>query len=220
MNAEQIAKLRDLAEKATPGPWVVCQTVIHGKDYGGHWVEGVELDPEDPAHPERLVQISGSGGARSWTARIFDRQIHDDNEANALFIAAANPVTILALLDALAAANARVAEVEGERDQWHTLASDTHTELQAIGEEYGFLGGEPRVDGVRRVLSEQRTRADTAEARLAEARAEIAKLRAEVQRWDREYLSDAEVGGIVRHHPHFRAAALSPPQQAGTEVTP
>lgn len=96
--------LREKAEAATGGPWVVRETMINGVAYGGHWVEAIDTDPEDARYPERLVQITGSGGARSFTTRIFERQIHDDNEANARFVAAANPATILALLDRIESA--------------------------------------------------------------------------------------------------------------------
>ena len=36
-----------------------------------------------------LIPVSGSGGARSYTTRLFDIQPHDHNDANARFIAAA-----------------------------------------------------------------------------------------------------------------------------------
>ena len=53
-------------------------------------------------------------------------------------------------------------------------------ELQAIGEEYGFLGGEPRTDAIRRVYRELLARAEAAESALdtaiAETREEMAKL--------------------------------------------
>lgn len=43
-----------------------------------------------------------------------------------------------------------------EADQWRARESETQEALQAIGEEFGVNGGEPRVDGIRRVLTEQR----------------------------------------------------------------
>src|SRR5690554_3239297 len=78
---------REMSEqKFTPGPWVVRETVVGGKRYGGCWVEA--LDPEDE-RGERLIKISGSGGARSYTTRVVDIQMHDDNDANAHLISAA-----------------------------------------------------------------------------------------------------------------------------------
>lgn len=78
-----IEAIEKAMEGVTPGPWQVHQTVIHGKAYGGHWVE--------VANEDQLIQISGSGGARSYTQRVFDTQGHDDNEANARYIAACSP---------------------------------------------------------------------------------------------------------------------------------
>lgn len=43
-----------------------------------------------------------------------------------------------------------------EADQWRARESETQEALQAIGEEFGVRGGEPRVDGIRRVLTEKR----------------------------------------------------------------
>ena len=42
-----------------------------------------------------------------------------------------------------------------EADQWRARESETQEALQAIGEEFGVRGGEPRVDGIRRVLAEK-----------------------------------------------------------------
>lgn len=64
--------------KHTPLPWQVWQTLINCNEYGGHWIE--------PADKDQDICISGSGGARSYTRRVIDTQIHDDNKANAEFI--------------------------------------------------------------------------------------------------------------------------------------
>ena len=90
LTAERLAEwLADL-DGVTPGPWHSYQTTIHGNKYGGHWVA-----VSDPA---QLIQISGSGGARSFTQRVVDTQDHDDNEANAAHIARCDPDTIRALI--------------------------------------------------------------------------------------------------------------------------
>lgn len=91
-------------EGVTPGPWQVHQTVIHGVTHGGHWVEVADED--------QLIQISGSGGARSYTQRVFDTQGHDDNEANARYIAACNPVAMREVLDELNALRETALQVE------------------------------------------------------------------------------------------------------------
>lgn len=72
--------------KHTPGPWIVRQSELHGERYGGLWVEAIDLGDD---RGERLLPITGSGGAKSYTTRLVDIQIHDDNDANAHLIAAA-----------------------------------------------------------------------------------------------------------------------------------
>ena len=41
-------------------------------------------------------------------------------------------------------------------EDWRQRESETQEALQAIGEEFGVHGGEPRTDGIHRVLTEQR----------------------------------------------------------------
>jgi len=106
-------RLREAEDGVTPGPWVAKQTVINGNEYGGWWLEGIDLDPEDATRPERLILISGSGGARSYTTRIIDRQIHDDNEANMKWFALCYPDNISALLDTIASLRSKLEEAEG-----------------------------------------------------------------------------------------------------------
>lgn len=43
-----------------------------------------------------------------------------------------------------------------ERDQWRQRESETQDALQAIGEEFGAHGGEPRTSAMRRLLTEAR----------------------------------------------------------------
>ncbi len=137
-------RLREAEDGVTPGPWVAKQTVINGNEYGGWWLEGIDLDPEDATRPERLILISGSGGARFYTTRIIDRQIHDDNEANMKWFALCSPDNIGALLAERAADRATIAslrskleEAEGARDRlakkiaacnWYWPEDDTSSE--------------------------------------------------------------------------------------------
>ena len=128
-------RLREAEDGVTPGPWVAKQTVINGNEYGGWWLEGIDLDPEDATRPERLILISGSGGARPYTTRIIDRQIHDDNEANMKWFALCSPDNIGALLAERAADRATIAslrskleEAEGALEPFATLlAALAHT---------------------------------------------------------------------------------------------
>ncbi len=82
-------ELRKLAEAATPGPW---------------WTD--EKDKRrSPALPSPFVVYSHDGHVvqADWAA---------NPDADLAFIAAANPQTVLSLLDQLAAANALIAKLE------------------------------------------------------------------------------------------------------------
>lgn len=78
------AELRALAEAATPGPWAWC---------GGNGLEGGEHLGDDVIY-SRVECISYCYGG---SARL------DISDADRAFIAAANPVAVVALLDLLAA---------------------------------------------------------------------------------------------------------------------
>ncbi|HGG5185434.1 TPA: ead/Ea22-like family protein [Salmonella enterica] len=84
--------LREVAERATKGPWKVFSD-IDTKTFAIH-------TPRD----KRCENVIKWGG--------FDCQ--PNAEANAEFIAAANPATMLALLDELEAARQRIAELESK----------------------------------------------------------------------------------------------------------
>lgn len=98
--------IRKLLDAATPGPWKVCETTIHGAKYGGCWVEGPDVDDGDGRPHGLLIPITGSHGATSYTTRLLDRQPHDHNDANARLIAAAPDLAaeVLRLRAELAAA--------------------------------------------------------------------------------------------------------------------
>ncbi len=64
-----------------------------------------------------------------------------------------------------------------ERDDWRDRESETQDALQAIGEEFGALGGEPRTSAMRRLLTESRAERDAARAALAASEVKVAKLR-------------------------------------------
>lgn len=94
--------LRAKAEKATCGEWSL--------EYG----EG-RFDGDDALiHREAAgyIPICRIEGAHPESG--FDEDFQMEQQANAEFIAAANPATVLALLDELEAANKRIAELEAE----------------------------------------------------------------------------------------------------------
>ena len=99
---EMLAELRRLAEAATPGPWEAFGAV--GGRRGERWL-GVTTDM-------RATESARAGD-------VFAAQ--DCTRQDALFIAAANPAVVLALLDAAAERDALAAKVERVRalaDEW------------------------------------------------------------------------------------------------------
>ncbi len=94
--------LREAAEKATCGEWSL--------EYG----EG-RFDGDDAIiHREAAgyIPICRIEGAHPESG--FDEDFQMEQQANAEFIAAANPATVLALLGELEAAKKRIAELEAE----------------------------------------------------------------------------------------------------------
>lgn len=89
MTHEERAELRRVAEYATGGPWHVCDNFYSGRR-------------------ETIADITGM-----TVAKCSDTRGHvTPQEANAAYIAAANPSAVLSLLDALDAAEARAALAE------------------------------------------------------------------------------------------------------------
>lgn len=87
--------LRALAEKATPGPWEA-----DGNEVSQHW-----------SRPEPWKTVASSEVAcMSYCYGGSGRGI--ENEADAEFIAAANPSTVLALVDRAESAERRIEKAE------------------------------------------------------------------------------------------------------------
>ncbi|UWH13332.1 ead/Ea22-like family protein [Escherichia coli] len=102
MNKIDYQALREAAEKATCGVWSL--------EYG----EG-RFDGDDALiHREvsGYIPICRIEGAHPESG--FDEDFQMEQQANAEFIAAANPATVLALLGELEAAKKRIAELEAE----------------------------------------------------------------------------------------------------------
>ena len=98
---------------------------------------------------------------RASDMRARERQLADAGENDpasdawktaARIAASAESEFEIALVEAWPA----VARLLREAEQWRARESETQEALQAIGEEFGVRGGEPRVDGIRRVLTEKR----------------------------------------------------------------
>ncbi|MCM7201258.1 ead/Ea22-like family protein [Enterobacter hormaechei] len=87
--------LREVAEKATPGPWLWINT-------GSYFSF---LVPQSNQDPHNCIIDDGS----SWGE--YGETINPESP-DGVFIAAANPAAVLALLDELEAAEKRIAELE------------------------------------------------------------------------------------------------------------
>lgn len=97
MTALNKQALREAAEKATPGPWYVHDKPCEDGNYG--------IDTSDKEFLAEAVVWWGFARQSIW------------REEDAKFIAAANPATMLALLDELEAAGKRIAELQIARDK-------------------------------------------------------------------------------------------------------
>lgn len=104
MTDEQAARLRALAEAATPGPWDV--RVAYDADNG-------VVDPNTYVAPGYYDNIGiYSASADKWPAACDEYNIFERNDA--AYIAAASPDVLLSLLDALD--EARRERDEAKRD--------------------------------------------------------------------------------------------------------
>lgn len=92
--------LREAAEKATPGPWCIAR---NGKTITSNQSHPVAVITEDF---HRMLANGKTGG-------------------DAEFISAANPVTVLALLDELGAAEKRIAELSHHLQCAHDFIENT-----------------------------------------------------------------------------------------------
>ncbi|EEQ1554660.1 TPA: ead/Ea22-like family protein [Escherichia coli] len=102
MNKIDYQALREAAEKATCGVWSL--------EYGEE-----RFDAGDALIHREVVgylPICRIEGAHPESG--FDEDFQMEQQANAEFIAAANPATVLALLDELETAKKRIAELEAE----------------------------------------------------------------------------------------------------------
>lgn len=121
MNKIDYQALREKAEKATCGVWSLeygesrfdCDDALIHREIAGY----IPICRIEGAHPE-------SG---------FDEDFQMEQQANAEFIAAASPATVLALLDELEAAENRIAELESL-----TAKQLTQRALESVPEVVGW----------------------------------------------------------------------------------
>lgn len=99
------ARLRELAEAATPGPWELWTA----SDARPHSIVGPTSWRREGAKVGNIVDVRHYGAT--------DAKYGPEQTTNAAFIAAANPATILALLDALSAERERA-----DRAGWRPIS--------------------------------------------------------------------------------------------------
>lgn len=114
--AEEIERLM---KEATPGPWELSYTEVHGKRYG--------LNGIVPSDPAVLQKISCSGGAKSFTRYVIEPDMVHDNIENEcrLIVTLVNhaPAIITALRDA-DRCRADLDQARRERDELFAACAD------------------------------------------------------------------------------------------------
>ncbi|EAN9125913.1 ead/Ea22-like family protein [Salmonella enterica] len=163
MTALNKQALREVAEKATKGPWKVFSD-IDTKTFSIH-------TPRD----KRCENVIKWGG--------FDCQ--PNAEANAEFIAAFNPKVALALLDELDSANGYASAYEAEKWHYHGLAESegeradraekSVAELESIATDYGVKFQKAQ-DALKHQELLHKSQMEAAEKRIAELEAREMKL--------------------------------------------
>lgn len=115
--SEDLNKLRELAEAATPGPWT--NTPAHSIGFKSPMPDfhkaHIHVGPRDNYGNALACAIMGGPGATGSSAAEVD--------ANAAFIAAFNPATALSLLSRLQAAEERAEKLEADNAQLKLTAS-------------------------------------------------------------------------------------------------
>lgn len=107
--------LREAAEKATPGEWWIDS---HGMAMVAHQNDNTFIVfVTDGEQMGRAIRHEDTGNLSHW---------RNDNDAS--FIAAANPATVLALLDELEAKDKRIAELESD----NAYIRNRHKELDLL----------------------------------------------------------------------------------------
>lgn len=116
--------LREAAERATPGNWWIDS---HGMAMVAHHNDNTMIVfVTDGEQMGKAIRHEDTGNLSHW---------RNDNDAS--FIAAANPATVLALLDELEAAEKRIAELE--RKEQHSERQSVIDALAGSGEEWSDI---------------------------------------------------------------------------------
>ncbi|HAX7049953.1 TPA: ead/Ea22-like family protein [Escherichia coli] len=155
--------LREKAEKATCGVWSLeygesrfdCDDALIHRDVVGY----LPICRIEGAHPE-------SG---------FDEDFQMEQQANAEFIAAANPVTVLALLDELERNQQYIKRRDQENEDIALTVGKLRVELEAV--QKTSAARIEAIDRTHKMFQREKDRADAAEKCIAELSASHSKLR-------------------------------------------
>lgn len=113
--------LREAAEKATCGEWSL--------EYGESRFDGDDaLIHREVAGYIPICRIEGAHPESG-----FDEDFQMEQQANAEFIAAANPATVLALLDELEAKYKRIAELSASHSKLRDTMAGIHNTIRMDG---------------------------------------------------------------------------------------
>lgn len=110
----KLDKLRALAEKATPGPWVVDYEVYHGMTTAN--VKDCAIVKREVGRNLHIVDQPRNYSSLEDDTNLIKKQERDFT--NAAFIAATNPETIKALIDDRAELIAAIREVYEDYYKW------------------------------------------------------------------------------------------------------
>lgn len=186
MTADELQRLRELASKATPGPWKT--------DEAPRLAGAINVDLD--GYSRQVAHADGQ-------AAMFDdkrgMETHEVQAANARFIAAASPSTVLALLDRIASLESQCARWEHQFTTTPGLAA-ANAEIVALRHEVERLKG-VESDDLTNQLAQQ---GDVADLRhqLAAKEAEIEQLRSDLGDCNRcsASLQDELSGALIDFH--------------------
>jgi hypothetical protein len=153
--------LREAAEKATCGEWSL--------EYGKGRFDGDDaLIHREVAGYIPICRIEGAHPESG-----FDEDFQMEQQANAEFIAAANPATVLALLDELEGKDSKIANLTAERDALREgeMGDARHSNTRAAADIYFQLVEEceiPAGGSLVEYVDDMREKLEAAEKRIAE----------------------------------------------------
>lgn len=133
-------KLRELAQKATPGPWKIVSDALHFHSLTSIFAGKVDHKNRIPA--QMIVDIGGNDECPQL-------------EANTRFIAAANPAVVLAMLDDLQAMREDLTDA---RNGWEQAAQELNEAATCIANQAATIGKLQQIEAAARNLAKVKGR--------------------------------------------------------------